>query len=68
MKIAIDAGHGREGDPGAVNLELLLSEAQAVSVLRELIKEKLVPDFQVFFPDRELLSSQRAREAQENEC
>lgn len=68
MKIALDAGHGRGGDPGAVNFELGLSEEAVTSVLRELVKEKLEGDFQVFYPNRELLSSMRGREAHENGC
>ncbi|MCR4428325.1 MAG: N-acetylmuramoyl-L-alanine amidase [Caldiserica bacterium] len=68
MKIALDAGHGREGDPGAINYELGLSEEAVTSVLRELVKEKLGGDFQVFYPDRDLLSSMRGREAHEKGC
>lgn len=68
MKIALDAGHGREGDPGAVNFDLGLSEEAVTSLLRELVKEKLEGDFEIFYPNRELLSSMRGREAYQNGC
>jgi len=61
MKIALDAGHG-VGDPGAVNQELGLYEANVAYDIVQAIKKALV-GYEIFETDRSLYSDQRARQA-----
>ncbi len=69
MLIALDAGHGMAGDPGAINVELQLNEADCVAHLREIALKKLRPyPLEMFYPNRELPSYGRAQEARRKGC
>ena len=67
-KVAIDAGHGRDGDPGAVGPSGL-QEADVTAKLADhltvALQQQGIP---VYRPDRGLLSSQRARQATDQGC
>jgi N-acetylmuramoyl-L-alanine amidase len=67
-KVAIDAGHGRDGDPGAVGPSGL-QEADVTLRLADFLERELKPSgMTVFRLDRDLVSSQRAQVAAQNGC
>jgi N-acetylmuramoyl-L-alanine amidase len=67
-KVAIDAGHGKDGDPGAVGPSGL-QEADVTLRLADFLERELKPSgMTVFRPDRDLVSSQRARQATDQGC
>lgn len=67
-KVALDAGHGRDGDPGAVGPSGL-QEAEVTLRLADFLERELKPaGMAVFRPDRDLVSSQRAQVAAQNGC
>jgi N-acetylmuramoyl-L-alanine amidase len=61
MKIALDAGHGN-GDPGAVNKDLGLTEADVAYSIVQAIKQAL-SGYEVIETNRSYYSDQRARTA-----
>jgi N-acetylmuramoyl-L-alanine amidase len=61
MKIALDAGHGN-GDPGAVNKELGLTEADVAYSIVQAVKKGL-SGYDIIETNRSLYSDQRARTA-----
>lgn len=61
MKIALDAGHGN-GDPGAVNKDLGLTEADVAYSIVQAIKQAL-SGYEVIETNRAYYSDQRARTA-----
>jgi len=68
MKIAIDAGHGKDGDPGAIGpygtKEADITQALAVQLGNFL----LALGQEAFLCDRSLYSSERAVQAKDQEC
>jgi len=68
MKIAIDAGHGKDGDPGAVGpygtKEVDITQALAVQLGNYI----LALGQEVFLCDRSLYSSERAVQAKDEGC
>jgi len=67
-KVAIDAGHGRDGDPGAVGpsgLQEADVTAKLADHLTAALEQQGIP---VYRPDRGLLSAQRARQAKDQGC
>jgi N-acetylmuramoyl-L-alanine amidase len=64
MKIALDAGHGN-GDPGAVNKDLGLTEADVAYSIVQAIKQAL-RGYDVIETNRAYYSDQRARTAWNN--
>jgi len=67
-RIAIDPGHGKDGDPGAVGLNGL-KEADITATLAAYLDNELrLAGQSTYQTDRSLLSSQRAEEAARNSC
>jgi N-acetylmuramoyl-L-alanine amidase len=67
-KVAIDAGHGRDGDPGAVGPSGL-QEAEVTAKLADHLTVALQQHgIPVYRSDRGLLSAQRARQATDQGC
>jgi len=68
MKIAIDAGHGKDGDPGAVGPSGL-KEAEVTGTLAGILGNYIVCiGHEAYFTDRSLYSSERAVKAAEDGC
>jgi N-acetylmuramoyl-L-alanine amidase len=68
IKVAIDAGHGKDGDSGAVGpsgLQEADVTAKLADHLTAVLKQYNIP---VYRPDRGLLSAQRARQATDQGC
>jgi N-acetylmuramoyl-L-alanine amidase len=67
-KVAIDAGHGRDGDPGAVGPSGL-QEADVTLRLADFLERELkASEMTVFRPDRDLVSLERAQVSAQNGC
>ncbi|MEI6310253.1 MAG: N-acetylmuramoyl-L-alanine amidase [bacterium] len=67
-RIAIDPGHGKDGDPGAVG-PTGLKEADVTATLAAYLDNGLrLAGLGTYQTDRSLLSSQRAKEAAANGC
>ena len=68
MKIAIDAGHGKDGDPGAVGPSGL-KEAEVTETLAGILGNYIVCiGHEAYLTDRSLFSSERAVKAAEDGC
>ena len=68
MKIAIEAGHGKEGDPGAVGPSGL-KEADITWALAGILSNYLISlEQETFILSRDLYSSERAVQAQKEKC
>ena len=68
MKIAIEAGHGKEGDPGAVGPSGL-KEADITWALAGILSNYLISlEQETFILSRDLFSSERAVQAQKENC
>lgn len=67
-KVAIDAGHGKDGDPGAVGPSGL-QEADVTLRLADFLERELKSvGMTVFRPDRDLVSLERSQVAARNGC
>ena len=66
--IAIDPGHGKDGDPGAVGASGVKEADVNLALACFLENELRLQNYFVWLPDRQLLSSQRAEEAGRRGC